>query len=136
MKTIQLDKTRSERGSMLVEGALCLTVYLMILFGTIDFGRMVFAYNFVSYAAREAARYAMVRGTTHPTTAAALLTYVQGEAIGLNSGSITVTPTWTPDHTPGSTVQVLVQYSFQPIAPYMPGGPITLSSTSKMLISQ
>ena len=129
-------KTRGERGSMLVEGALCITVYLMILFATIDFGRMVFAYNYVSYAAREATRYASVRGTTHATTAAALLTLVQNEAIGLNSGSFTVTPTWTPSHAPGGTVQVQVQYSFQPIAPYMPGGPITLSSTSIMLISQ
>ena len=119
-----------------MECALCLTIFLMILFGSIDFGRMVFAYNFVSYAAREATRYAIVRGTANATTAAALTTLVKGEAVGLNSSAITVTSTWTPDHTPGSTVQVVVSYAFTPIAPYMPGGTLTLSSTSKMLISQ
>ena len=127
---------RGERGSTIVETALSLTVFLMILFATMDLGRMVFAFNFVSYAAREATRYAMVRGTKNPTDAAGLTTFVKSEAIGLDRSAITVTPTWTPDHTPGSTVQVKVSYSFQPIAPYMPAGPFTLSSTSKMLISQ
>ena len=112
MQIMERGRRGSERGSAMVEGALCLKVFLMIIFGILDFGRMVFAYNFVSYSAREAARYAMVRGTTHPTTAAALLTFVQNEAIGLNSNAITVTPTWTPDHTPGSTVQVQVRFLF------------------------
>jgi Flp pilus assembly protein TadG len=126
----------AKRGNTILEGALCLTIFLMILFGIIDFGRMVFAYNFVSYAAREATRYAVVRGTTNATNAAALTTFVQNEAVGLNTTALTVTPTWTPDHTPGSTVQVVVSYTFRPIAPYVPVGPFTLSSTSKMLISQ
>ena len=133
---MRIAKRRGERGSAMVESALSLTVFLMLLFATIDFGRMVFAYNFVSYAAREATRYAVVRGTKTPTDATGLTTFVKNGAVGLDPSAITVTPTWTPDHTPGSTVQVNVRYSFQPIAPYMPTGPITLSSTSKMLISQ
>ena len=126
-----------ERGSTLVEGALCFTVFLMIIFGTIDFGRMVFAYNFVSYSAREATRYALAHGTKYPVSADNLTTFVKNEAIGLDPSAITVTPTWSDtNHVPGSTVQVQVQYAFQPIAPYMPTGLLTLSSTSKMLISQ
>jgi Flp pilus assembly protein TadG len=127
----------SERGSTLVEGALCFTVFLMIIFATIDFGRMVFAYNFISYSAREAARYALAHGTKYPVTAANLTTFVKNEAIGLDRSAITVTPTWSDvSHTPGTSVQVQVQYAFQPIAPYMPAGLLTMSSTSKMLISQ
>ena len=126
-----------ERGSTLVEGALCFTVFLMIIFGTIDFGRMVFAYNFISYSAREATRYALAHGTKYPVTASDLTTFVKNEAIGLDPSAITVTPTWSDvSHTPGTSVQVQVQYAFQPIAPYMPTGLLTLSSTSKMLISQ
>jgi len=136
MRIAKHEKRGGQRGSAMLEGALSLTVFLMIIFGTIDFGRMVFAYNFVSYAAREATRYAVVRGTANPVDAAGLTTFVKSEAIGLDRSAITVTPTWTPDHTPGSTVQVKVSYSFQPIAPYMPTGPITMNSTSKMLISQ
>jgi len=136
MQIAKHGKRGGEVGSAIVESALSLTVFLMILFATMDFGRMVFAYNFVSYAAREATRYAVVRGTAHPVDAPGLTTFVKNEAIGLDRSAITVTPTWTPDHTPGSTVQVTVSYSFQPIAPYMPTGSITMNSTSKMLISQ
>jgi Flp pilus assembly protein TadG len=139
-KTRPLNSKRrraGERGSTLVEGALCFTVFLMIIFGTIDFGRMVFAYNFVSYSAREATRYALAHGAKYPVTADNLTTFVKNEAIGLDPSAITVTPTWSDtSHTPGTSVQVQVQYAFQPIAPYMPTGLLTLSSTSKMLISQ
>jgi Flp pilus assembly protein TadG len=129
-------KRRGERGSTILEGALCLTVFLMIVFGTIDFGRMVFAYNFVSYAAREATRYAAVHGTAHAVTNDDITTFVTREAIALDSSAMTVTTSWTPDHSAGSTVQVRIQYSFTPLLPYVPSGTVRLSSTSKMLISQ
>ena len=136
MQNLQSHRRRGERGNTLVESALSLAVFLMILFGAMDFGRMIFAYNFASNSAREATRYAVVRGTTHPVDATGLTTFVKGEAVGLDPSAITVTPTWTPNHSPGSTVQVQVSYSFQPLGPYMPVGPITIQSTSKMLISQ
>ena len=82
-------KKRGERGSALLEGALCLTVFLMIVFGTIDFGRMVFAYNFVSYAAREATRYAAVHGTAHAVTNDDITTFVTRQAIALKSSAMT-----------------------------------------------
>jgi Flp pilus assembly protein TadG len=131
-------RRKRQRGSSLVEGALCFTVFLMILFGMIDFGRAVFAYNFISYAAREGARYAIVRGQSsgHAATAADVTSFVKQEAIGLDPSAITVNTTWTPDKNAGSTVQVQAKYSFQPIVPYMPSGPLNFSSTSKMLISQ
>jgi Flp pilus assembly protein TadG len=131
-------RRKRQRGSSLVEGALCFTVFLMILFGMIDFGRAVFAYNFISYAAREGARYAIVRGQSsgHAAIPSDVTSFVKQEAIGLDPSAITVNTTWTPDKNAGSTVQVQVQYSFQPIVPYMPSGPLNFSSTSKMLISQ
>jgi len=131
-------RRRRQRGSGLVETALCFTVFLMVLFGIIDFGRSMFAYNFVSYAAREGARYAIVRGQSsgHTASATDISTYVKSEAIGLDPADITVSTTWNPDSRPGSTVQVRVQYNFQPIVPYMPSGTWALASTSKMLISQ
>ncbi len=131
-------RRKHQRGSSLVEGALCFTVFLMILFGMIDFGRAVFAYNFISYAAREGARYAIVRGNSggHAASTTDISSFVKQEAIGLDPSAITVNTTWTQDKNAGSTVQVQVQYSFQPVVPYMPSGPLTLASTSKMLISQ
>jgi Flp pilus assembly protein TadG len=55
---------KSERGSALVEFAVVLTVFLTLLFAIMGFSQAVSAYHFVSNAAREATRYASVRGTT------------------------------------------------------------------------
>ena len=131
-------RRKNQRGSNLVETALCLTVFLMILFGIIDFSRAIFAYNFVSYAARQGARYAVVRGQAsgHAASAGDVQNYVRQQAIALDSSAVNVNTTWSPDNSSGSTVQVQVRYSFSPILPYIPGGSYSLSSTSRMLISQ
>jgi Flp pilus assembly protein TadG len=55
--------TRRERGSTLVEFALVAVLILFpLLFGIIDFARAAYAYHYVSFAAREATRWASVRG--------------------------------------------------------------------------
>lgn len=55
---------RSECGQSLVEFALILPVLMLMLVGTLDFGRVVLANDTISNAAREAARYAIVHGST------------------------------------------------------------------------
>ena len=50
------------RGSGLIEFVLASSIFLAFLFGIIDFCRAVYAYQFVTYAARAGARWAMVRG--------------------------------------------------------------------------
>ncbi len=52
----------AERGQVVVEYALVGTVIFFLMLGLIDFGRAVWTYSSVSTAAREGARYAMVRG--------------------------------------------------------------------------
>jgi Flp pilus assembly protein TadG len=51
-----------ERGSALVEMALSSAVYLSILFGIIQLAIAGYFYNITSEAAREATRYAVIRG--------------------------------------------------------------------------
>src|SRR3954454_6262908 len=48
------------RGQAMVEFALILPILLLILVGIVDGGRMVYAYNAVANAAREAGRTAIV----------------------------------------------------------------------------
>jgi Flp pilus assembly protein TadG len=47
-------------GQSLVEFALVLPVFLLLIFGIIDLGRGVYAYNTIQNAAREAVRVAIV----------------------------------------------------------------------------
>jgi hypothetical protein len=63
MTRSSIDAT-SEQGSTLLEFALVLTVLLTVLFGIMEFSRAMYAYHFLSNAAREATRYASVRGST------------------------------------------------------------------------
>jgi len=124
---------RDDRGAELVEFALVSIVFLVIVFGTLDFGRMVSEYNIVANAAKDGSRYASVRGaaTSSPATASDVSSYVQGRAMGM---SVTVTTTWNPHNKSGSTVAVQVQGTFSPIIGILPQSTITLSSTSQMLI--
>lgn len=54
---------RRPKAQALVEFALILPVLLLILLGTVDAGRLIFAYNAVSNAAREGGRTAIVNQT-------------------------------------------------------------------------
>lgn len=56
------------RGQALAEFALVLPIFLLILFGIIDGGRLVFANNHLAEAAREGSRWGSVQGRS--TTAA------------------------------------------------------------------
>jgi Flp pilus assembly protein TadG len=55
---------RQERGSSLVEMAMTMWVLMLLLFGVFEAAYAMYAYHFVSYAAQEATRFAMVRGYT------------------------------------------------------------------------
>jgi hypothetical protein len=52
----------SEQGSSLVEMALAMSVYVALFIGMIELCLGVYTYNYVSDAAREATRWAVVRG--------------------------------------------------------------------------
>ena len=122
----------------MVEAALSLTVFLMVLFGIVDLGRMIWSFNLVAHGAREGIRYAIVHGNTSSTPASVtdIASYLANQTLGLATNSTTVTVTWTPDNSPGSTVNVEVRYSYDPIAPYIPPGTWTLRARSQGIIAR
>jgi Flp pilus assembly protein TadG len=121
-----------------VESALVFALFVFIVFGIMDFGRLVFAFNFVAYAAREGTRYASVRGASsgHAAQASDVKTYVAGQAVALDSSKLTVNTTWSPNNQPGSTVKVNVSYTYQPMAGIALPGAVSISSASQTAISQ
>jgi len=56
-------RNRGQRGSNLVEAALVLLTFLMLLIGIVDFGQMLYFHQVLVERARTAARY----GAVHPT---------------------------------------------------------------------
>ncbi len=125
-------------GQAMMEFALVVPVFVLLMFGVMDFGKALYAYSFVSYAAREASRYAAVHGqnSKQPATSAGIQSFVNNETAGLNTKRLVVTTTWSPDEKPGSVVKVQVQYSLPLSVPLLPATTISLWSVSQMVISQ
>jgi Flp pilus assembly protein TadG len=145
------------RGSTLTEFALVLPLLAMILFGMIDFGRALYTYHFVSDAAREASRWASVRGNqcspglpgcpAGPLDVQNYVTSIVPPGIDTSPASLTVTSAWMapPENpasckgltnNPGCAVQVQVTYNFKFILPFLPKSMYQIHSTSEMIISR
>ena len=145
-----------QRGTTILESAVMISVLLVMMFGVVGFGNALYTYHFVSNTAREATRWASVRGYTCtgslsggcPANDADVNAYVQNlsTGIGLDPTKVTTTTTWvappnnlaactTKPNSPGCVVKVQVQYSFQFLFPLLPSG-FTMQSTSQMVISQ
>jgi len=147
---------RHKRGQSLVELALVLPVLLIILMGVFDAGRMIYAYNALSNAAREAGRTAIVNQDPQavrnraaqqatalglptadpgscpsaggPTTAATGTCFVLAGAGG--AGSCSSPPAI------GCVSIISVKWTYQPIVPVIGNilGPVALVSTTKQPI--
>lgn len=60
------DKKSRQSGATLVEFAISATVFLTVMFGIIEFGRMLWTHNALADAARRAARYAVNQPASSP----------------------------------------------------------------------
>ncbi|HET7214739.1 MAG TPA: TadE/TadG family type IV pilus assembly protein [Terriglobia bacterium] len=143
MKRNGISKDRKPRlneiGSAVLEFGLVVVMFFMFVFGVMDFGRALYTYHFVSNAACEATRYAIVRGSssTNPVTASDIQAYVKSiTPEGVDPNQLTITTTWSPDENPGSTVKVQVRDNFQFMTPVLASYQMNFSDSSQMVISQ
>ena len=129
---------RGRRGSVMVELALVFTTFVFLLVAIMDFGRMGFALNSITYAAHHAARFAATNGSGsgHAASTADIQSNVQSNIVALDTAALTTTVTWTPDNSPGSKVQVVISYSFKPLLIPISSTTLTLKSTSSQYITQ
>lgn len=155
----RLCRARNDRGATIVEVALSATLLFTVVIGIMEVSMAIYTYHYISEAAREGTRFASVRGTSCPTygglsapcpvtTSAEIQTYVYDlNYPGINPKNMTVTAAWsaypaggtcTPSalcNNPGNLVAVTVQYQFPLSIPFFKISTITMSSTSKMVIS-
>jgi len=145
-----------ERGSSMVEFAFAAMALFLVLFGIIEFGRMLYTYHTVSNAARLGARWAMVRGTAScsgavgkqlsacPANQNEVQSFVQSQVTLLGPGTLTVTATWpggnagcnsADSHAAPCVVVVTASHDFTFLIPFV-GTKLTIASTSKMDIAQ
>jgi hypothetical protein len=132
-----------EAGSALVEFAIAITVILTVLFGIIDMGRALYAYDWVANSARLGTRYAMVRGTSCSTLVSGceagppigarqsdVQAYINSDAVGISTDPSILTVTAICDVgqsafqplpcAPGQGVIVKIKYTFSFVSPLVP----------------
>jgi len=138
------------RGQSLVEFALVLPVFLLLLFGVIDGGRAIFAYNQMSQVTRAVARASTTCFDTTPAcdqTSGPIASSIASQAAGYQSPV-----TWTVqcvDPTtgtvlggatpcsPGDLVRVSIAASFSLLTPIASSfGPVNVGSKTEQEILQ
>ena len=96
MTTTRHDK-HARCGAAMVEMALVLPLFLMLILGIIEFGRAMMVANLVTNAAREGARMAVLDGSTNTEVNNAVESFLQGAiGQGVSAADIDVTITVTP----------------------------------------
>lgn len=152
-----------QRGASMVEFAICASALLLIMFGILEFGRVLYTYHTVSNAARLASRWAMVRGSgcsvldhcnasqtdiqNYVSSIVPMVDVTSSTASGCSSAGICVQASWSNSSDPsvdcaaggtddpGHLVCVTVSYPFNFAIPFVSNSALTLSSTSKMVIA-
>lgn len=107
---------RRETGQSLVEMALILPILLILLFGVIEFSRVLGSYLLVSHCSREGARLAAVGGTNSEINAR-----VNEMAVLLDPDELTVDISPSGTRPRGSSVTVTLNYSVDIFLP-LPAG--------------
>lgn len=151
---------RGEEGSVILETAMSSIILLTFLFGAIEAGFALYSYHFISEAAREGTRYAIVRGSLAGTAncaapgpptciaqSADIQTYVKNIGFpGINPGNMTVAPVWSayangsscpatgPCNSPGNLITITVTYNFPLTVPFIPAHTYAMTSTAAMII--
>ncbi len=127
---------KSTSGMSVVETALVLPLFLILLIGVIDGGRVMFTQAMVYYAAQEATRWAVANPKEPEQTEQeykdSITDYANSRLILISRNkSAAISTVAPPDPTDGTrTVAVTINYSFDFIIPFLGIGPMTLTSSS------
>ncbi len=127
----------NERGIAAAEFALVLPVLLLILFGTIEFGMIMYGREIVTNAAREGARAGIVQGPPKRTSSDITTianNYLTGT--GIKQADVTFTPAGVGLSNP-NTLTVTAQYRYNFLIPYIPtvvGIPSPLIITTQVVM--
>jgi Flp pilus assembly protein TadG len=110
----------NERGAVAAEFALLLPVLLMILFGTIEFGMIMYSRELITNASREGARAGIIQVIPKPTAGAITTiatTYLTG--VGINPADVTIAVVGAGGANP-ATLTVTATYRYPWLIPYIP----------------
>jgi Flp pilus assembly protein TadG len=117
---------KDERGSTLVEYSIAATVFMMVIFGVLEFGRALWAHNALTDAARRGARYAVLHNSGDITGVKNVVVY--GDAAGgtqpilpdMTTANVEVTYSGNFTVNDGTATVTITGYDFKFVLPFLP----------------
>jgi TadE-like protein len=145
-----MKKRHAERGASLAEMALIMVALLTLLFGIIDFGRLVYSWEWLNNVSQRAVRWGIVRGTNCTlldhcnvglnTHSSYVPTWIVGQDAGIvDPSKLVLDCAYAGQGVPGSMIVCYNHYTFHFMLPFMPQTPlgpgIELNATSRMIFT-
>ena len=130
-QNIKLEKVcrlcrKKRRGATVVEFAFVAPVLFLLVFGMIEFGRMVMVQQILTNASREGARMGVLDGTTAAEVTAAVNSYLT--ATSISGATVTINPPEPSSAGYGEAVTVTVSVGFNQVS--WVASPMFLSGTT------
>ena len=133
-----MDLLWKEDGSELIEVAVALPVLLLLLFGIISFGIVMFGWCNITLGSRAAARYASVHSgaSLRPATTASVTAVVTPFLVAVQPNGAMTTVTYSLGNMVGSTVTVTVNATYATLIPFTSWQVFAVSSTAQRTITR
>jgi Flp pilus assembly protein TadG len=125
---------RKRQGAAAVEFALVAPIFFLMIFGMIEFGRMVMVQQVITNGSREGARLAVLDGSSGATVISVVNGYL--ESARISGANVAVTPAEPSSAGYGEPVTVTVTIPFSQVtwlpSPMFIGGDTVLTATTVM----
>jgi Flp pilus assembly protein TadG len=117
------------RGASAVEFAVVAPVFFLLVFGMIEYGRLVMVQQILTNAAREGARRAILQDATSSAVITTVRNYLTNASINGNNPNLTITVTPAPEQAQPSdeTITVAIRLPYRDVS-WLPS-PFFLGST-------
>lgn len=127
-----------DEGGTLVETAIVLSTFFLLLFGIFSLSIALFGYDNATYASRAAARYASMHSSTSqtPCNAACVQSYVDQYLYAAPTSGVRVNTSYGSGNSVGSTVTVSVTITYNTLIPFSPLKSLTVGSSAERTISR
>ena len=127
---------KQRRGAAAVEFAVVAPVFFLLVFGMIEYGRMVMVQQIIVNSAREGCRAAVLDGSTSSGVKSTVVTAMASGNITITTSNVTINPPSPADAEFGDPVTVTVtvpfnQVSWLPSPMYLGGKSMTASTTMR-----
>ena len=103
-------------GAAAVEFAFVAPLFFLLVFGMIEFGRMVMIQQVITNASREGARKAVLDGASSSNVKSSVVTYMANGGVTIATSNVTISPTDPSTATAGTPITVTVTVPFSQVS--------------------